>query len=309
MNNLLKSVLYTNVLHPLHFLTFSHEMRLRVQPPKIVWHNVSMALWRPYAVWTESVSTTGGLLELVDIIDGVHHATGDAHTMPMLLDVNIFYRVVKLMLSENWTAPPVRRVAWVQALCDTVLPAHRAFLGCHPVTHFSAVTCNDKVPPSPPFGHHGDPHLCTVHRAQRCGPHDHQHYPGSKSGFTKASGGGRCPSRGWDRRFRRHAAGYVCSYALRQLECIQFFVTPYVPALFLMGIWVRDCHWNLHTTSTGSHVHSLLRLQATFLVAPWLKQGRHQYLANTPLALLTGNPIWTRSLRGARRSWRLPSAS
>ena len=67
-----------------------------------------MAPWLPYAVRTESVSTTGGLLELLDIIDGIHCTTGDAHTMPLLVDVDIFYRIMKLMLSETWAAYPVR---------------------------------------------------------------------------------------------------------------------------------------------------------------------------------------------------------
>ena len=70
-------------------------------PCGIVQDNVSMAAWRPYAVRTESVSTTGGLLLLLDIISGIHGTTGDAHTMPLLVDVDIFYRIMKLMVSEN----------------------------------------------------------------------------------------------------------------------------------------------------------------------------------------------------------------
>ena len=60
---------------------------------------MSITLWRPYAVRTESVSTTEQLLGLLDSIDGIHHSTGNAHTVPLLVDVDIFYRIMKLMLS------------------------------------------------------------------------------------------------------------------------------------------------------------------------------------------------------------------
>ena len=64
-------------------------------PCDIVRENVSMAPWRPYAVRTEGVGTTEGLLQLLDIIDGIHGDTGDSHTMPLLVDVEIFYRILK----------------------------------------------------------------------------------------------------------------------------------------------------------------------------------------------------------------------
>ena len=80
------------------------------------------------------------------------------------------------------------------------------------------------------------------------------------------------------------------SYAVRRLQCIHLLVTQYVCALFLMGIWVRDCHWKLQSAGTGTHVHKLLYLQATCLLALRLKRGHQQYLANTLLALLQWQP-------------------
>ena len=53
-----------------------------------------------------------------------------------------------------------------------------------------------------------------------------------------------------------------------------------------MGMWVRERHWKLHAANTGSHVHRLLHLQATFCLALQPKRGRQQYLANTLLAML-----------------------
>ena len=78
------------------------------------------------------------------------------------------------------------------------------------------------------------------------------------------------------------------SYALKQLQCLHRLVTQYVPALFLMGIWVRD--WKLHAANTGSHVQRLLHLRATFFLALRPKRGRQHYLANTLLALLQWQP-------------------
>ena len=68
-----------------------------------------MAPWRPYAVRAESVSSTGGLLELLDSMHTIRDETGDAKTMPLLVDVDIFYRIMKLMLSETWVAYPLRQ--------------------------------------------------------------------------------------------------------------------------------------------------------------------------------------------------------
>ena len=56
-------------------------------------------------------------------------------------------------------------------------------------------------------------------------------------------------------------------YALRQMECLRRLVTQYVPALFLMGKWVRDCHWKLHGPNPGVHVKDVVQLQTTFLLA------------------------------------------
>ena len=73
----------------------SHHRGSTRVPGDIVRENVSMAPWRPYAARTKSVGTTGGLPQLLDIIDGIHGDTGDAHTMPLLVDVDIFYRIMQ----------------------------------------------------------------------------------------------------------------------------------------------------------------------------------------------------------------------
>ena len=57
---------------------------------------------------TDSVSTTAGLLELLGGMRGIRAQTGWVHTMPILADVDIFYRVL-LMLGETWAAYPVRQ--------------------------------------------------------------------------------------------------------------------------------------------------------------------------------------------------------
>ena len=80
-------------------------------------------------------------------------------------------------------------------------------------------------------------------------------------------------------------------YALMQMQCLRLLVTQYVPALFLMGKWVRGCHWKLHGLNTGGHVKEPVQLQTTFLLALRPKRGRHQYLTNTLLALLQWNPV------------------
>ena len=46
-------------------------------------------------------------MEQLDIVDGIHCTTGVAHTMPLLVDVDIFYRIMQLMLSKTWAAYPV----------------------------------------------------------------------------------------------------------------------------------------------------------------------------------------------------------
>ena len=71
--------------------------------------DVSIAPWRNYAVKTDSVSTTAGLLQLLGGMRGIRARTGAVDTMPILADVDIFYRVLKLMLGETWAAYPVRQ--------------------------------------------------------------------------------------------------------------------------------------------------------------------------------------------------------
>ena len=70
--------------------------------------DVSMALWRNYAVKTDSVSTTAGLLPLLGGMRGVSARTGTVDTMPILACVDVFYRVLELLLGATWAAYPVR---------------------------------------------------------------------------------------------------------------------------------------------------------------------------------------------------------
>ena len=273
-----------------------HRGSTRV-PCDIVRENVSMAPWRPYAVRTEGVGTTEGLLQLLDIIDGIHADTGDSHTMPLLVDVDIFYRILKLMLSETWVAYPVRASLVGRPLLFGVWHGYK-----HCVTrcfqHFLPFWVAIQ---SPTFLDAPEDTKCPRHP---CLSTMETLVTGlfivntdAETVLDKAIADLRGDLR------RRPEAGQVGPvdgtehsppgtrlYALKQLLCLHCLATQYVPALFLMGKWVRDCHWKLHAANTGTHVHRLLQLQATMLIALRPKKGRQQYLANTLLALLQWQP-------------------
>ena len=84
-----------------------HSGSVRV-PCDVQRADVSIAPWRSYAVKTDSVSTTAGLLQLLGGMRGIRARTGAVDTMPILADVDIFYRVLKLVLAESRAAYPVR---------------------------------------------------------------------------------------------------------------------------------------------------------------------------------------------------------
>ena len=67
------------------------------------------------------------------------------------------------------TSPPVWRLAWVQALCDLVLPTLPAVLGGHTVTHLPGRADEDQVSPPPVPVNHGDPGYRALHCEHRCG--------------------------------------------------------------------------------------------------------------------------------------------
>ena len=138
-----------------------------------------MAPRRLYAVHTESVGTTRGLLELWDIVEGINYTTSDAHTMPLLSDVDIFYRIMKLLLSETWAAYPV----WMALAGRPLLVGvWRGYKHCvtrcfqNFLTFWLAIQSptfldspiDDKLSPSPTPVNHGYPCYCTVRSARRC---------------------------------------------------------------------------------------------------------------------------------------------
>ena len=272
-------------------------------PCDVARYQVSIAPWRPYAVRPESVSTTGGLLQLLDGIHTIRRDTGNVDTLPLLVDVDIFYRIMKLMLSETWVAYPLRQYLqghpllfgvwhgykqcvtrcfkhflpfWVAVQSPTFLTAPAATkVPRHPplVTMETLVSAMFVVAPALQR---------TIQSAiARIAENIRRHPSRPRDGCLRPVDGTEgVPSRPDAR-----------EYAVKQLECLRLLVTQYVPALFLMGKWVRDCHWELHTPNTGGRVKLLLQLQTTFLLALRPKRGRHQYLTNTLLALLQWNPV------------------
>ena len=230
--------------------------------------------WRPLSLTEQNVSSTEDLLKLLDAVRGLQQRTG--HQLPMLVDENIHYRVLRMLYAADFSPWDMHRY-----LCDVPL----LYGVWHAYKHTMTVVYRTFLPV---LGHlEVDGRVSGVQRSYR------------RVLFMEKMFAALllCKDRVLDLvnaqlRTTRDTEGPVSSGA-SLIQGLHELLTFYVPALFNLGYQVRQCTWEGRPdgrvkgdTARGILEHCVV-LQ-THLQEDWV--GRTHYVRTMSLALLTWQP-------------------
>ena len=229
--------------------------------------------WRPWAVYGENVGSTLGLLAILEKVLESQQVV--RKTMPLLMDVNIYYRLLKLLYHKKLLRFNVRGAMSQHPL---VFGIWHAYAHCvkRTFTMFKSVWAALEYPT---FLSH--PELTSVYLKPRL------------DGLEQMIVGiylihSECRTSLED--LVRQTNSDFGSTDWRHLlaKQLHLLVTVYVPCLFNLGMSVRECYWCLQQPNTGARARDVLSFCLAFLLA-LEKSEKNEYCRVIAMALLT----WT----------------
>jgi len=274
---------------------FAHELldkigTLRVEnlrvPCDVMRENVRAADWYPYDIAQHNISATEGLIRVMAYVQQQAAQLGASLT-PVLCDVNIFWRIAKLLFSESYMHLDVHA-----ALASTPLVFGVWHCYVHCVRRvwavfrpwWMAVEYADLLGADPAAAKCYDyPALIQLeHTVLALAVHG----PAMKASIAEAlrQVAATAPTTSLDieRKDRQ----------MLQLEMLALFLTEYVPCLFLLGVEVRHCYWVSRGAWTGSLVKPLLGKFIIFLSKlGWDTPGAFEYSRSALFAFLSWSAV------------------
>ena len=304
------------------------EIRVPLDVPR---EGVRSLQWTPLALSPLCCSNSNDFVLLMEFLRDtvLRHCRSP---LPVLMDVNLFYRHMKLCYAKRYSqwryrehfrfCPPLYG-AWHNYKHSCVL-GHRYFHSQLTFLQHGCVRVGDKFPTKPRLRT-----LEMLYAAILLIPVDvRQQLRGRVSERTRRLQAHRSHMRIWEQfhsRTRvmsvgdREAAAATrlkdaeeearIVHDLQQAEAMERLVNGYVPALFAIGWHVRNCNWGGREPGTAADAQECLLFCACLMLSLVGNQrARTEYLRTLCVALLTWQG-WHSGLYGAMFSEEIPEAS
>ena len=245
-----------------------HEIRA---PLDVRRTNVLGPLWRPWQMTDSDTSKQQGLVQALHEVEDITRHCGVSH-VPILVDVNLFSRCMKLMYSSSYTfvdmrswfrRHPVHFGAW-HAYKQCVHTVYNAFLPYFVFMEYEPFRSNPETTSVGNF-----PKLITKECMVAALFLHGRVLRGRLEQSVKNMGTGT-----------NEMAPKVCG----RLQALHNLLFQYVPALFLVGYLVRTSYWEGVEPNTGEQAY--ICLQYCYVILSSLGGGRSLYCYNIALALL-----------------------
>ena len=230
--------------------------------------------WMPYVLLDADIKATGGLASAVQAVLGLQRTT--MGLCCMLMDVNIFWRLVRLVYCVQYTSC---NMLGELADCVPVLGIWHAYAHCvkKVYQHFMPLFAALEVP-----GFLQEPEHSVVYCKPRLIVMEHM-VMGIFLANPIVQADIRSAMVGVEERFGSD------SEQMEQLKAMLYLFTEFAPALVEMGISVRQCFWATQEVNTGTVARSVIR-DAIVLLQCLCSGGTTEYIRNLVLMDL----MWTR---------------
>ena len=238
--------------------------------------------WWPWSVHGDNVGSTEGLLRvLLRVVDAQRQLK---KLVPILVDINVYYRVMKLLYNPKLLQVNVRGALTEHPLLFGLWHAYAhclkrtfwQFRSCWAALEYAGFVrfpTTTKVYLKPKVDAleqmvvamyliHGQRQAVLRHTVAQC-----------RTDFGEGS--------------RAHCLA----------QCMELLLGEYVPCLFTIGLSVRECYWSLQQPNTGARARQILSFCLTYLLA-LEKSYRNEYCRVISMTLLTWTP-WHSSLPAA----------
>ena len=241
-------------------------------------HAVSAAPWFPYSIGNFAVGSTSGLVDALVQLVRMQFLTRD--TMPFLVDVNVYYRILKLMYSVTHCSANVRGTLakhpgcfglW-HAYVHCVRRTHALFLPVWAALEYpSLLTSRDEA-----LG----VRVYTLPRlfSLECMVVSMFLIPGRLANQLRQTA--------HDMRTR-----LPDGLATDMVWMLNLLINEYVPALMSIGIAIRDLYWEKRTPGTGGAAKRVLLHCLTVLNALEPRGGTEYVRALTLAALMWNDDV------------------
>jgi hypothetical protein len=233
---------------------------------------VSSAQWRPLEILHANVGSTSGLVDsLVHARAYLQHASG----VTLMVDINIYYRILKLMYSRSYYHVDFRSYMSGLPLCLGVWHSYKYCVASFFTAFLPFVTALEYGPKymADPSGQSvtNGPKTILMERVVL--------------GIFLAANSVRVELTA----ARAAATGHV----KMNLDALWYCVFEYVPMLFYLGRMVRDCNWKSVETCPGTHARRLNQLCLVFLlhVRDTVSARREEYISGLMLQNLLWSPL------------------
>ena len=230
--------------------------------------------WTPWSVNGENVGSTLGMLSSVEYVMNIQRRSGKL--MPILVDVNVYYRILKLLYHKDTISLNIRGAFRGHPL---VFGLWHAYAHCVKRTFvvFKNLWAALEYPGFVKF-----PESTSVYLKPRLDSLEQM-----VTGMYLIHG------EGWN---ELKTTVLKCkndfgddSQMARLASSLELLLVEFVPCLFTIGLSVRECHWALQKPRTGARARNVLSFCLGYLLA-LEKSHRNEYCRVLSMALVTWSP-------------------
>lgn len=232
---------------------------------------VTSAYWRSWQLTDCDTSKQQGLVEALEQVQSLSSHCGASH-VPILVDVNLYSRCMKLMYSTTYTSLDIR--SWFRshpmhfgiwhAYKQCVHAVYNAYLPFFVYMEYEGFRT---APATTAVGNF--PKLIT----KECMIASFLLHGNTLKGRLQQGIANM-----------RHSTAEGAAEAVARMTALQHLLYQYVPACFLLGFLVREAFWNGAAGNTGNTAYTCLQYAYIILLA--LGGERSTYCYNIAMALL-----------------------
>ena len=241
--------------------------------------------WLPAGIDAQNVGSAKGLLAGLEAIR--QRYTAEARSVMVLVDVNIFYRGVKMFYSDTYAPFDFRRYFQRQPMVLGVWHSYKYVLCQFYIAFLPLLTCleHGMAFTEDPCGIHipNRPKVILMEKVVL--------------GLFLVSDGMKAFIKSELASIKKAAAEHPGNVqfasSLKHINALWSLLYEYVPVLFHLGRQVRTCHWGERTVQSGmkaKDIHSLCLL-AIIQLRRNVKGRREEYVSSLVMQLLMWSPF------------------
>ena len=230
--------------------------------------------WTPWSVNGENIGSTLGMLSSLGYAMDLQMKTGKV--MPIVVDVNVYYRIVKMLYHKDLISVNIRGAFREHPL---VFGLWHAYAHCVKRTFviFKTIWAALEYP-----GFIKYPETTNVYLKPRVDALEQMvvamYLIHSERTDQIRSTVRQCKA-DFGEGSRMH----------RLAQCLRLLLEDFVPCLFAIGLSVRECYWDLQKPETGARARQILAFCLTYLLS-LEKSNRNEYCRVLSMALLFWTP-------------------